>query len=364
MALTSKPVKISVIEKPTMPNWAANAMPNVWVQISGTNLSALPTFNFTGPFVGGVPGNPARKVDCWCSMAFDPDRSRLYQAAGGGHRDYAGNEVEMLDLSVNKPAWVRLRDATLTVQDGDYYTEGTNRVPTSRHHNFGIHYNPIDNRIMLICGARFSSGMNLTTMDSFNLSDNTYNPPATHPNLTVGGELYYKPMCVNPTMGDIYVFANAAKWTRATNTWNSLNINVGIDRGACPVWDTTRNIIVMINGMRMVTYNPSTESAAVTTLTGANIPQYYSDSGGDVHGNSTVYVPSFDAYLHYVGESGGTVYSIKNGVVSNLNTTGGNSIPSNSKGSWGRFRYAPNLQGIVYAPIYDGNVWFLKIKEA
>ncbi|KAB2870864.1 MAG: hypothetical protein F9K36_14625, partial [Burkholderiaceae bacterium] len=94
-------------------------------------------------------------------MALDARSARLYQAAGGGHGDYSGNEVEMLDLAADNPRWIQLMEPTFAVRDGPYYSDGK---PTSRHNYFGSHVNEFDNRIMLFGGAQYSSGAILKTV--------------------------------------------------------------------------------------------------------------------------------------------------------------------------------------------------------
>lgn len=342
-----------------MPSWAANATINAWAQISGTNLSAI-TYD---PLPAG---NIARKVDAWCSMSLDTRTSRLYQAAGGGHTDYAGNEVEVLDLTKESPAWATLLAPSASQQNGSYYSDGR---PTSRHNYHGSHVNEFDNRIMLFGGAQYSSGAILNTVDSFNLSGNSYNAASTHPNIPsgiVGAEV--RPTCMDPRNGDVYIFggssssniASVVKWTRSTNTMGSVTSLGGgaADREACACWDSTRNVIVMIYGNTMRTYNPASGVFSSATITGATIT-----SPGSFEGNSTVYVPALDAFLHYLGTGGGTVYSINAStlVATNLSTTGGSSIPSGAHGSWGRFRYVPQLHGVVYVPTHASNAWFLRV---
>lgn len=302
-------------------------------------------------------------------MALDARSARLYQAAGGGHGDYSGNEVEMLDLAADNPRWIQLMEPTFAVRDGPYYSDGK---PTSRHNYFGSHVNEFDNRIMLFGGAQYSSGAILKTVDSFNLSTNTYSPAGTHPNFPSSvSSAEMKPMCTDPRNGDVYVFGGSSTgfsnpavvaWRRATNSWSSavsVPLLSGNFRSACACWDSSRNVIVLISGTAMRVYNPSTQTMTSATLSGASIP---AQNDADFQGNSTVYVPALDAYLHYVGTSGGTVYSINAStrVASSLGTTGGASIPSNQHGSFGRFRYVPALHGVVYAPTYSGNVWFLR----
>jgi len=343
------------------PSWAENATVNVWQQISGTNLSAL-TYS---PLPAG---NIARKVDAWCSMSLDTRTSRLYQAAGGGHNDYAGNEVEVLDLTKETPGWATLLAPSSSQQNGSYYADGR---PTSRHNYHGSHVNEIDNRIMLFGGAQYSSGAILNTVDSFNLSGNTYNPAGTHPNMPsgiVGAEV--RPTCVDPRTGDVYVFGGSSsgslgsvvKWTRSTNTMGAATSLGGgqADREACACWDSTRNVIVMIYSNTMRIYDPAGPSFTSVSITGASIP---SPNSADFQGNSTVYVPALDAFLHYLGTGGGAVYKIDAAtrVATNLGTTGGTSIASGAHGSWGRFRYVPQLRGVVYAPTHAGNVWFLRV---
>ena len=51
------------------------------------------------------PGASVRKITAWSSAALDPDSSRLL-VWGGGHADYAGNEVYAFDL--RSLQWTRL----------------------------------------------------------------------------------------------------------------------------------------------------------------------------------------------------------------------------------------------------------------
>lgn len=358
--IKSNPTALNVVPKRNLPSWAANATLNVWMQIPNTALSSIPA----DP---RIPGNPAGKVTAWCSMAIDPTTSRLYQAAGGGHGDYAGNEVEVIDLSVDNPRWVRLKPPSFPVQDGPYYGDNT---PTSRHNMFGTHFNVHDNRIMLFGGDRYSTGAILSTVDSFNLSTNSYSPPGTHPDIPNAlNNAEMKPMCVDPRNSDVYVFGGSGsslpdpvvyRWNRSTNSWSSGVSVSSIARCSDACWNTEQNVIALVNGMSVKIYDPRTQEMSAVTLGGVTVPL---PNDADFRGNSTVYVPELDSYLHYVSSSGGTVYKIhaSNFTASNLNTTGGGSIPSNQHGSFGRFRYAPNLHGIVYAPVYDGNVWFLRV---
>src|SRR5262245_42471120 len=71
--------------------------PGVWVEVPGSRLRDV-----APPSPGG---NVSKMIDAWSGGALDPQRGWLL-VWGGGHSDYAGNELYAFD--VNTLAWNRL----------------------------------------------------------------------------------------------------------------------------------------------------------------------------------------------------------------------------------------------------------------
>jgi hypothetical protein len=37
-------------------------------------------------------------------------------------------------------------------------------------------------------------------------------------------------------------------------------------------------------------------------------------------------------------------------------------VPATQNGPYNKFLYVPRLGGVIYAPTYSGNVWFMRIR--
>jgi len=307
------------------------------------------------------------KADAWNSLVVDPVTSRVYNVAAGGHNDYAGNEVEYLDLNKAAPNWVRALDPTLAGQyanpgnGASYYNDGH---PGSRHSYYGITYSPLNRRIYLLGGAIWSeSGGFHSAISSYNIDSNTYSPPNSHGNWNDSGNPV--PACAtDPATGDVYVLHNVmlGRWRPRTNTWTtSLSPSGSVPYGlyACSAFDSTRGRAFFLGGESGINhiYTPATNTMMAVTLSGS--------AAGAVKGDerAMVYVPALDAYLVRGRAAGATVYRINAGTFecSVLTTTGGGSVPSTTNGPYNKFLYVPQLRGAIYVPTYQGNAWFLRL---
>jgi hypothetical protein len=313
------------------------------------------------PIPPGVEG-PSAKINDWTSLVADPLNSKLYQVAGGGHAGYSGNEVDVLTVNTDTPAWSQVLAPTPagSVRNGAYYLDGR---PTSRHHYYGIVFNQFDNRVMLFTGSQYSDGSFNNTVDSYNIGSNNYSAAGTHPVIpqpldnsitNVGG---LPSVTLDPSTGDVYlsVINNSAVWRRSTNTWAA--ISGGVDGFySMSAFDTTRNRFLVISDIDHHIYTLGTGWSAVT-FTGANASNVRFRQG------AMFYVPALDAYLVRGASAGGTVYKINAATfdVTTFTTTGGSAVPSTLNGPFNKFLYLPQLRGAVYVPTYAGNAWFLRI---
>ncbi len=334
--------------EPEGPAWWPSSV-GVWTEISGTNLSAVepdpaPT------------GTPSTKLTAWTSLALNTSTNRLYCAAGGGHTDYSGNEVDMLDLNADSPAWVEIEPPSLTVSNAAYYADGK---PTSRHHYYGATVDETNGRVMLFGGSRYSDGGVLATVDSFDLSTNNYNAASTHPNIPAGVNIEAGAMCRDPSNDDVYVIANynVSRWNRASNTWTDLiaGSTASFAQFTASAFDTTRNRIFCLGGGASFTYDLSGNATTPRSLSGSGINPSTQYMGMD-------YVAAIDRFLVRLPGSGGAIYQVDAATFAYeaLSTSGGDSIPTNGK-PMNKFRYVPLLKGCVFVPSYTGNAWFVRV---
>lgn len=108
--------------------------PGCWYEVPDTKLQSV----FPDPPPLGATG-PRSVMDAWSGGAYDTARGRLL-IWGGGHTDYAGNEIYAFGIDTLK--WSRLTEPTpnnLVVADRARYRDGR---PSSRHTYNSIQYLP------------------------------------------------------------------------------------------------------------------------------------------------------------------------------------------------------------------------------
>ena len=334
------------------PAWVNALAIGQWYEIPN---SAMRNADLPNP-----PGGAQNKVNAWNSFVADPRTSKVYSAAAGGHGDYGGNEVDMLDVEREVPVWTELL-ARSNVPTGNvnYYPDGT---PTSRHIYYSITFDEFNNRVMLFGGARFGDGFFTHKMDSYNLTTNSYSPAGTHPDLptVLQGT---KAVVLDPNTGNAYFLQDLVlgRWNRSSNTVQTLSPSgSGAGGGeAASAFDTSRNRILFAGGFfdDHHIYTLPTNAWTSITFSGANAANVRGSQMG------MFYVAALDRFLVRRAGSGGTVYQINPSTfeATTFPTTGGASIPATMNGPYNKFLYLPRLGGAVYVPTYDGNVWFLRL---
>jgi hypothetical protein len=316
------------------------------------------------------PGfGPDAKVIAWTSFVVDTRTSKVYSPANGGHNDYAGNEVDELDLERDQPVWTQRLGPTPNAQIRDcpsYYADGR---PSSRHTYYGVTLNEFNDRIMLFGGAQWcAAGAFHTAVSSYNIGANTWNGSGTHPNTPafLVAEAAYS---VDPLTGNVYgsLGFQLARWNRSANTWTTLTTtgNAPSSNGSMSAMDTTRGRIFVLGGYDSDRhlYTLSSNAWTQVTLTGPNA----ANVSGEQHFGALIYIEAIDRYLIRLGgapsPSGDTVYQVDpvTFAVTTFITTGGQLVPSALIGPYNKFLYVPRLKGVVYVPVYDGDVWFLRV---
>lgn len=297
----------------------------------------------------------------------DTRTSKVYSVANGGHNNYAGNEVDELDLERDQPVWTQRLAPTPSAQITNcqsYYADGR---PTSRHTYYGVTLDIVNDRIMLFGGAHWCvAGGFHSAVSSYTIGSNSYSPAGMHPNMPGGTEV--GAMSVDPVTGDVYraLFHTYRRWNRATNTWTLLSPSGSGPNGleTMSAMDTSqrgRRILFVGGGDGdNHIYTLANNTFTAITLNGPSAASIASAGKG-----ALIYVPAFDRFLVRLAAAGSTVYMVhpETFEVTTLatTTTGSGSIPGTQSGPYNKFLYVPRLGGAVYVPSYSGNAWFLKL---
>ena len=357
---TSTPGNAPLPPPPVPLAWVSALSVGQWYPIPNTALSSVAPSTTPDGNTG-----PQSKVITWTSFVVDIRTSKVYSVANGGHQDYSGNEVDVLNLELDQPAWTELLAPSPNSQLTDcqmYYADGR---PASRHTYYGVTLDETNDRIMLFGGANWcTSGGFFTAISSYNIGANAYSPSTTHGTLTspfANVPAYSR----DPSTGDVYAFqgGNYGHWTRSANAFGAINPSGTGPDGleAMSAMDTTRGRILVAGGLHggdRHLFMPSSNSFTSITFTGA--------SAGVVPGaaqGGMVYIAAIDRFLFRLKAAGGTVYQINPATfeVTPFATTGGASIPATLNGPYNKFLYIPRLGGCIYVPSYTGDAWFLRV---
>ena len=121
-----------------------------WVQANTTTYSSA--WATGAAAVPPTPGGPASVVIAWSSFAWDSNRSDLL-LWGGGHANYAGNEMYVWDGGTG--AWSR-GSLSSRLDANNYVID--NAAPQSSHTYDNNVYLPVNDRFLTFGGAAYNSG--------------------------------------------------------------------------------------------------------------------------------------------------------------------------------------------------------------
>lgn len=353
-ALVSGSRRRLVVPPPGGPAWMSGLATFAWFEITGTTLNAAQS-GFTSP--GGLP----RGVVNYSGASIKKSGSEIF-LAGGGHADYAGNEVYTLRLANDVPTWVRRRDPTVSVaSDVQYYSDGR---PSSRHSSTFQAYDDTRDLYFLFGGASVwgSGGAATEKTDAFNPNTNDYVAASTYPDAPsgyIGGNAPYA--ACKDASGNFWAQRNdnghLYRWLRSAATWTDYGAYTTYNYTAPLVHDPIRNRLLRIDGAGSCYFDLSgggapTETAV--TFGGASSAQA-------TKATSPLWCPELGVYLFKRWDSQ-TIYQIDptTFAVSTLSVSGTAPPADNLSGTFGRFAYAPDLKLVFYVPNWDTNVWVFR----
>jgi hypothetical protein len=357
-----------------------------WYQVPNSHMESVKPPSTYGIAWSSTTGNP---INPWSSGTYDTLRDRLI-VWGGGHGDYAGNELYA--FNVNTLSWQRLTnpsDPTCSVpvvngicadESSGVYQDGK---PRSRHTYELIEYVPgLNNTFDSFCsfgGSGFYPGgqTGSARMDCYSFASNQWQKKADAPSYGTGGCSAYDP--VNKQAWAHAVNRRLARYDPATDTWATRSTSDNdVYYMNCEIDPVRRRFIAIgdrtsgYGGPAAIAWNNIDTIGSITRTTLAttgdkamesvNNPGLTYDSFNDKFvawgGGADVYVLNLVSHVwtRVTPDSANTVIpksTLPDGSVSSSSQT--------PNGTYGRFRYMPNKNAFILVTSVNQDVYFYKL---
>ncbi|MEW5979028.1 MAG: Ig-like domain-containing protein [Acidobacteriota bacterium] len=332
--------------------------PGYWYEFPNSKLSAYSAVYPPSPTPPGITG-PQSVMSAWCGGAFDTRRNRL-MIHGGGHADYAGNEIYVFDLSTS--TWSRLWGPSAnssiypvsSVQQETYY-DGN---PSSVHTYNGLLYLPTQDKLWRGGGSLWSgSGGGSRASWMFNITNSTWERKADSTYLGVSQVAAY-----DPVTGHIFGFSDRyqiIEYDPSANTWTNRASMGGIYMGedVSGVIDPQARLFVAMGNGHVIVYDLNSKTVRNQTT-----------SGGSSIVNARGPGLTYDSTLQrIVGWAGGTsVYSLNtsNWTWTQHTAASGNSVSPSTPtpvGVFSRFQYIPSKNVYILVNSVGTSVYAFKV---
>jgi hypothetical protein len=351
-----------------LPAWVASLPLWTWYEIPNTALAsvepAIRPLGWTGP---------RSKIDTWNGAALKREGSIYILGAAGGHADYAGNEVNAIQLNSTAPQWIELRGPTRNSDIVDRTQFYLDLRPSSTHSYYATQFiNPL-NRMVVFASQGIYGQFPVAPADfpyrgdrrsfSFDMARNDWDSPDFIAQFPGTGDTYAAFCVKHPWTDDVYYSRNSGdgwyRWTHSSNSWVKLSTASRAPWYAGAAIDPKRNRMLIVGS-----YSPT--APEVRDLNGHLTPVNFGGLGAAVLTASgypgVVYDEVNDTYLSLMN-SGGTIRTFRidaDSFVVDEPRTGGPTPVARTNGIMNSVQYVPELRGIVIANAYRGNVLFMR----
>ena len=330
--------------------------PGHWHEIPDSSLVA-------SGLLEGRDGS-VNKITAWSSAALDPATNRLF-VWGGGHADYAGNEVYAFDLETLR--WDRLSDPAQPDRErNDSYADGS---PRSRHTYNYLEFVPSAKRLMSFGGAALYPYGNISTrrISEFDPGSRRW-VTGRRADVPAGGNMIGAHARLDPLSGDIFFLtsqrATLMRYSPADDRWREGWGGHYVRVHSTAAIDPKRRFLVLIG---------SGAGAAQALRWDLDRPGPATDLRSVTSGDTEIeraYGPGFDfhpASGMFVAWSGGTDVHMLD--PADWRWTRRAPSPENrvdpgpqlSTGTFGRFRYVPALDLFVVMNGVQRNVFVYRL---
>ena len=376
-----------------LPAWVRALTTRQWSQVAGTALASSPAL-YVWPG-GRAPGRPSGIVDAWGGWAVDEATNRIW-LQGGGHSDYGGNELYMLDLRADAPTWSLAVEPTplesLTrLIDGRIHSKwNKDGTPVAAHIYWSAHF--VGGRIYrtpyyadfgaIEAGRHAFAPNNEAWLPAFDTVGRKWDAPDAHallPNYSSSdpgsGGIAYAPCCSDGERYYAVLLDRSVMKYRLCcydptgNVWEAIGdasvppIRTG---GTFPgsIYDSRRRELVLIGEKSDVIvqrYDLDSGERRISARTGVEFARTWDSSYSGV-----CYDRLRDKYYLYSGRANAdkNLYVIdpaagyKVSVMSELRST---QLPLSAAGVNSRFKYIQDYDLLLMQPTYDSNLWALRL---
>lgn len=294
-------------------------------------------------------GDPEGVIDAFSGGTFDTRRNRL-MVWGGGHTDYAGNEVYAFDVASGK--WSRLTNPTST--------------PSSVHTYDQVEYLPNQDMFFAAGGSRWPGGEVVPDTWLFNLNTNAWVHGGLMPSTADDFWYYNMTSDYDPLSGrTIMVGLNrSGSYDPASRTWSLTGEGHGWALGLTGALDTKRRRYVEVGRGNVYSYSAGSNGALGTRQTlSTSGPQAIVGCGAP----GFVYDPVSDRFVGWCG--GNAVYTLNLDTLAWTQHAATNGVNPGDPytrsrpywGTFGRFDYMPAHNAFIIAHGIDENVFVYRL---
>ena len=275
--------------------------PGEWYEAPNTKLSASGVYPPSPP----PPGNPNAVVAAWSGGTFDTQRQRLI-LHGGGHGDYAGNELYAFDITTmtwSRP-WGPSPNSdiptTQAAESMDAYYDGN---PSSVHSYDGMVYLPTQDKLWRGGGSKWSGsggGTNAGWFFDFNSLAWERRAGSRVLGVSVVSEL-------DPVTGHIFAFSDhdtLGEYDPVANTWTDRGFSGHREEMTATIDPVARLMVVVAGNLGSAVWSLDLQTGAQVdrTTTGGSVIL------GARGGPGLVYDPVLKKIVAWAG--GTSVYSL------------------------------------------------------
>jgi hypothetical protein len=359
------------------PAWLRDQPRYKWFEIPGAKLSAVDP----SP---APKGHSRNKITAWNGAALETRNSVLWMGLSGGHADYAGNEINRIELGADVPRWEQVHppsrlDFSREGKNWDvsYYEDGT---PASRHTYNNQQFINSDGRLCWVGagGVWGSGGKGSESFDYWDVKQRRFGTYASA--LDSIGESLRGPESMvvkHPLTEDIYFSRRFSgrylKWTRATNTWQLIRrfesplqmCSAAIDPSTDVLlrighFGGRSNRTLWVHGWQADT---GRDGPGRVTLTGPAAEWFDSTDILKARGAALEWCNTLQKFVYYCGHLAPTqviVIDPKGWAADYLPMTG-LTPEKGAKPHYNRFRYAPELKAFILVDGWDKNIKCFRI---
>lgn len=352
-----------------LPAWVSALPLWRWHSIPGTALASV------DPKERPLGNTGSRsKIEAWCGATLKRDGSIYMLGAAGGHADYAGNEVDALQLLSDQPRWEELAPASPNsevINGSQFYLD--NR-PAAVHTYYATQFIDSQNRMVVISTPGLNgpfppppAGFAFTTDTrsfSFDMASRHWDAPDRIARFPGTGD-YFACLCVkHPWTDTVYYSRNGGSgwysWEPATDQWKRLSLATRGSWYAGVAIDPRRSRMLVVGS-----YSPI--EPEVRALDGTKLAATFTGPQRDVLSTVTgypgvAYDEAADRYLVTFNDEQGLRLLLVDAATWRVEWAPllGEPAAARPNGLHNAAQYVPQLRGLVVANSHGGDVQFIR----